>query len=330
MTTTTRTTTTTEFSSDCFARRCQIPSQFPTVSTISAIPNQLNSTPSSSDSDSDEEEVSQESQKSQESGIRSILDLEDYMNESALSVDGEFDVRVDIISIRPFAQSTSTSSSPPMFATAPPLFDYESDDTKQKKSKIAATKATTATTATTMLPHKADASNQETYKETCIICYEDIADNTDNTNENDGEINVPDFCITCKYNVHLDCIDEYRVNKLNDAVAERGGVSISSSSVGIKCLLCAREVERIYVRGNGDIDIVKNQIEPSNEDIFNPHPHSRHLPQHLSPQQRLQYEFMERRMRRERRNRFKQKCCNLCFFSLLAMSIAVILIMRFT
>jgi len=303
---------TTEISSDSFARRCQFPSYYtaPYTAPYPAIPNQLHSTSSSSDSESDSDE-----EAPQEKGIRSNLELEDYMNDSALSVDGEFDVHVDIIGIsRPLAESI------PIFATAPPLSDNESDDAQQKKS-----------TTTTTTPHKAEASKQETYKETCIICYEDIADvitdNADNTNE--SEINVHDFCRTCKYTVHLDCIDEYRVNKLNDAVAERDGASIASSSVGIKCLICAREVERIYVKRNGDIDIVKNQIERSS----NAHERGQ---QRLSPEQRLQRDLhaqvlnnMERRMRRERRNRFRQKCCNFCFFTILAMSIAVIVIMRF-
>ena len=319
---------TTEISSDCFARRCQIMSPFPPISAISAIPNQLNSTLSSSSSqyssDSDEG-VEVESQE--KGGIRSNLELEDYMNDSALSVDGEFDVRVDIIgmsmnmsmNMRPLA--ASTSSSPLVFATAPPLSDYESDDAQQKKS------------TTTTPPHKAEAlkqetqKTQETYKETCIICYEDIADVVIGE---EGQINIADFCRTCKYTVHLDCIDEYRVNKLNDAVAERDGASIASSSVGIKCLMCSLEVERIYVRRNGDIDIIKNQIaRSSNQERLNP-------PRQLSPQQRLQRDLhaqvlnnMERRMRRERRNRFRQKCCNFCFFTILAMSIAVIVIMRF-
>ena len=160
------------------------------------------------------------------------------------------------------------------------------------------------------------------YKETCIICYEEIGD----VITEESKICVSDFCRTCKYTVHLDCIDEYRVNKLNDTVAERGGESIASSSVGIKCLMCSLEVERIYVRRNGDIDIVKNQIAQS----------SNHPPPRLSPQQRLQRDLhnhvlnnMERRMRRERRNRFKQKCCNFCFFVVLAISVTVILIMRF-
>ena len=318
------TTMTTENSSDSFAKRYQFPSPYtsPYTSPYPAIPNQLHSTPSSSDSDSDSDEGAEE----KEAGIRSILDLEDYMNESALSIDGEFDIRVDMIGIRPFA--ASTSSSPLMFATAPPLSDYESDDVVQHKSLETAT-----TTTTTMSPpHKADASKQETYKETCIICYEDISDVVA---EEGGEINITDFCMTCKYTVHLDCIDEYRVNKLNDAVAERNGESIASSSVGIKCLMCALEAERIYVKRNGDINIVKNQIARNNT-----HERDRQqLPpqqERLSPQQRLQRDLhaqvlnnMERRMRRERRNRFKQKCCNLCFFAILTMSIAVILIMRF-
>ena len=312
------TTMTTEISSDYFARRYQFPSPYPAISAISAIPNQLNSTPSSSDSDSD----SDKEEVSQEAGIRSNLELEDYMNDSALSIDGEFDIRVDIIGIsRPLA--SSTSSSPLVFATAPPLSDYESDDVVQHKN------LETITATTTITPHEVGASKQETYKETCIICYEDV---TDVVTE-EGEIIVTDFCRTCKYTVHLDCIDEYRVNKLNDAVAERDGASIASSSVGIKCLVCALEAERIYVKRNGDIDIIKNQIAHNN--AYERDQQQLHQ-QQLSPQQRLQRDLhaqvlnnMERRMRRERRNQFKQKCCNFCFFTILAMSIAVILIMRF-
>ena len=295
-----------EISSDCFARRCQIPSPYtsPYTSPYPPIPNQLNSTLSSSSSSQYSSDEGEEAEESQETGgIRSRLELEDYMNDSALSVDGEFDVRVDILGIT----AASISSSPHMIATAPPMSDYESDDVIQHKK-------TTITTppVITMPP----------YKETCIICYEEIAD----VITEESKICVSDFCRTCKYTVHLDCIDEYRVNKLNDTVAERGGESIASSSVGIKCLMCSLEVERIYVRRNGDIDIVKNQIAQS----------SNHPPPRLSPQQRLQRDLhnhvlnnMERRMRRERRNRFKQKCCNFCFVIVLAISVTVILIMRF-
>jgi hypothetical protein len=305
-----------EISSDCFVRRCQIPSPYasPYTSPYPPIPNQLNSTLSSSSSHYSSDSDQEEAEESQETGgIRSHLELEDYMNDSALSVDGEFDVRIDILGIKQI--SASISSSPLMVATAPPLSDYESDDVVQHKKS-------TATTT----PHKADTLKEETYKETCIICYEEIADVITGVSAEESKICVSDFCRTCKYTVHLDCIDEYRVNKLNDTVAERGGESIASSSVGIKCLMCSLEVERIYVRRNGDIDIVKNQIAQSNNDP----------PPRLSPQQRLQRDLhahvlinMERRMRRERRNRFKQKCCNFCFFVVLTISVTVILIMRF-
>jgi hypothetical protein len=295
-----------EISSDCFARRCQIPSPYGSPYTSvpfpSTIPNQLNSSLSSSSSS---KYSSDEGEEGEEAGIRSRLELEDYMNDSALSVDGEFDVRVDILGIT----AATISSSPHMIATAPPMSDYESDDVVQHK------KTTITTTPVITMPP---------YKETCIICYEEIAD----VITEESKICVSDFCRTCKYTVHLDCIDEYRVNKLNDTVAERGGESIASSSVGIKCLMCSLEVERIYVRRNGDIDIVKNQIAQSNR--------SNHPPPRLSPQQRLQRDLhnhvlnnMERRMRRERRNRFKQKCCNFCFFVVLTISVTVILIMRF-
>ena len=232
-----------EISSDCFARRCQIPSPYtsPYTSPYPPIPNQLNSTLSSSSSSQYSSDEGEEAEESQETGgIRSRLELEDYMNDSALSVDGEFDVRVDILGIT----AATISSSPHMIATAPPMSDYESDDVVQHK------KTTITTTPVITMPP---------YKETCIICYEDIAD----VITEESKICVSDFCRTCKYTVHLDCIDEYRVNKLNDTVAERGGESIASSSVGIKCLMCSLEVERIYVRRNGDIDIVKNQIAQS-------------------------------------------------------------------
>lgn len=295
-------------SSDCFTRRYQMP-PFP------SIPNQLNSSISSSSSQCSSDEQEHEV-------IRSILELEDYMNESTLSVDGEFDVRIDVIITPPRnlehihqqnkLKTPTSSSLSPSFATAPPLSDSESDDIQH------------AATTVTQTQNKEGGAKQETCKETCIICYDDIAEVV----TNESEKNVPDFCKTCKYNVHLDCIDEYRVNKLNDAVAERNGASIASSSVGIKCLICAQEVERIHIKRNGDIEIVKTQTQIVRNDT--------HEQRRLSPEQRLQRDLhaqvlinMERRMRRERRNQCKQKFCNFCFFAVLTMSIAVILIMRF-
>ena len=86
-----------EISSDCFVRRCQIPSPYasPYTSPYPPIPNQLNSTLSSSSSHYSSDSDQEEAEESQETGgIRSHLELEDYMNDSALSVDGEFDVRI--------------------------------------------------------------------------------------------------------------------------------------------------------------------------------------------------------------------------------------------
>ncbi len=129
--------------------------------------------------------------------------------------------------------------------------------------------------------------------EICIICYEGVEEERGDFQRN--------FCSTCKYTVHLGCIDDYIVRKVRDA----GDVS-QISSVGIKCLICSKEVERVVLyEGNLSAGINENHGN------------------RVAAEQRLQIQLhqhalniMERRFSRERRNRRKQIACNVCFFIL--------------
>jgi hypothetical protein len=120
---------------------------------------------------------------------------------------------------------------------------------------------------------------QEEDENRCIICYENFREpdpSCECRNENHDEDEtfeeecyikreIPDFCQTCKYSVHHKCIDEYRATKINDAVNndarrryDNGAININGT-FSIKCLTCAREVEKIHISRNGDIQITGTQ-----------------------------------------------------------------------
>jgi hypothetical protein len=130
--------------------------------------------------------------------------------------------------------------------------------------------------------------------EICIICYEGVEEERGDFQRN--------FCSTCKYTVHLGCIDDYIVRKVRNAVhASR------INSVGIKCLICSKEVERVILYENNNLNA---EINENNGD-------------RVGAEQRRQIQLhqhalnmMERRFSRERRNRRKQIICNICFLVL--------------
>jgi hypothetical protein len=175
------------------------------------------------------------------------------------------------------------------FATAPPLDDdnvvvnvpgIHAEKNKHHKNNK------TKSTPTHPKPKEEGA-------EICIICYEGVEEERGDFQRN--------FCSTCKYTVHLGCIDDYIVRKVRDAV------DVSQiSSVGIKCLMCSKEVERVILyEGNLNAGINENHGN------------------RVGAEQRLQIQLhqhalnmMERRFSRERRNRRKQIICNVCFIIL--------------
>ena len=138
--------------------------------------------------------------------------------------------------------------------------------------------------------------------EICIICYERVE-------EERGDFQR-DFCNTCKYTVHIGCIDDYIARKVIDAVHASQMSLVGISSVPIKCLLCSKEVERVILYEDNNIT---DRINENNGDRF-------------GAEQRRQIQIhqhalavMERRLRLERRNRMKQILCNICFLLLIVL-----------
>lgn len=140
--------------------------------------------------------------------------------------------------------------------------------------------------------------------EICIICYEGVQEELGDFQRN--------FCNTCKYTVHLVCIDDYIVRKVRDAVHASSRISlVGLSSVPIKCLLCSKEVERVILYEDSNINAGINAgMNENNDDGFG----AEQRRQNQLHNQAL--EIMERRLNLERRNRMRQILCNVCFLLL--------------
>ena len=215
---------------------------------------------------------------------------------SFMSIDGDYDDDAETVQavgvgvVMPlFAGSYVVAT----FATAPPL-DNDNDvvanvpennlhaqnNKHRKNNKIKST------------PIKP--KSIEEGAEICIICYEGIEEERGDFQRN--------FCSTCKYTVHLGCIDDYIVRKVRDAVhASR------ISSVGIKCLICSKEVERVILYEDNSLNAAIN--ENNGDRVGDEQRRQIQLHQHA-------LDMMERRFSRERRNRRKQILCNICFLVL--------------
>jgi hypothetical protein len=140
----------------------------------------------------------------------------------------------------------------------------------------------------------------EEVTEICIICYEGVEEERGDFQRN--------FCNTCKYTVHIGCIDDYIVRKVRDAVHASRISLVELSSVPIKCLLCSKEVERVILYEDNNINAGINENngdrDGAAEQILQLQYHNHAL------------EIMERRLNLERRNRMRQILCNVCFLLL--------------
>jgi hypothetical protein len=231
------------------------------------------------------------------SPVNSNSEITSFMSIDA--IDGDYDDAEAIESIEAvgvvmplFAGSYVVAT----FATAPPLDDDNVDNDvvanveennlhaqNNKHRKYNKTKSTPT-----------NPKSIEEGAEICIICYEGVEEERGDFQRN--------FCSTCKYTVHLGCIDDYIVRKVRNAVhASR------INSVGIKCLICSKEVERVILYENNNLNA---EINENNGD-------------RVGAEQRRQIQLhqhalnmMERRFSRERRNRRKQIICNICFLVL--------------
>jgi len=183
------------------------------------------------------------------------------------------------------------------FATAPPLNDVVENIT-ENGYKCNNEKSVNKTKSTPTNPKP-----REEGAEICIICYEGIE-------EERGDFQR-DFCDTCKYTVHNECIDDYIVRKVRDAVRES-----QISSVGINCLMCSKEVERVVLYEDDNIN------DGINENNNNNHGDGSGVGAEQRRQIQLHQhalDIMQRRLHRGRRNRRKEIMCNICFMILIVL-----------
>jgi len=216
---------------------------------------------------------------------------------SFMSIDGDYDDAETVQAVGVVMPLFAGANVVATFATAPPLDNdnevianvpennlHAQNNKHRKHNKIKST------------PTKPKSTEEGA--EICIICYEGVEEERGDFQRN--------FCSTCKYTVHLGCIDDYIVRKVRDAVhASR------ISSVGIKCLICSKEVERVILYEDNNLNAGIN--ENNNGDRVGAAEQRRQLQLH---QQAL--DIMVIRLNRERRNRCKQLLCNVCFLILIA------------
>jgi hypothetical protein len=188
------------------------------------------------------------------------------------------------------------------FATAPPLNDVVENIT-ENGYKCNNEKSVNKTNKTKSTP--TNPKPREEGAEICIICYEGIE-------EERGDFKR-DFCETCKYTVHNECIDDYIVRKVRDAVRES-----QISSVVIKCLLCSKQVERVILYEDDNINAGINESNNNNNhgDGFGVGAVGAEQRRQIQLHQHA-LDIMQRRLHRGRRNRRKEIMCNLCFMILI-------------
>ena len=302
-------------------------------------PNQPFSSPSSVSSSSSVSSFDQEYDAS---------DANDAVNESlesgSISVEGEVDTRIDIIqhqqqeSIIVVIEKKHVLDPSYMraCASAPPLSDDEIEHEN--------------------IRNKQQQEQQQQKEEVCVcvICYETFEQPTqlirgrnysmEELEEIEGKEKITDFCRTCKYNVHHKCIDEYRLSKMTDIIRsgyQRGRIQSPNIAgiFGMKCLMCAKEVEKIHVSSDGDINIVKTQADASEQS---------HGQQDQEEQQQQQQQIeevmqnrieevmqnrieevmqnrMQRRLRRRHRLEFcRKKLCSICVMFLVTVLLLVL------
>ena len=140
-------------------------------------------------------------------------------------------------------------------------------------------------------PYEEGVVGTPTEEEMCIICYDKI-------DKNDGNF-YSNFCDTCKYTVHISCIEEYIIRKLKDDVQTH-----QTRFVGIKCLMCSKVVERA--------ELTQEEFdEINNSDRFDNRMTAEQIRDIRLHQHALR--VMERQIRHDRRNGNKRVFCHVCF-----------------
>ena len=272
---------------------------------------------------------------------------------SVMSIDGEFDERVDVLHSPPPSSSQIVTHDAVysitvinvdlLQASAPPLSDSDDEIMHEEEAEVRGE-------VQAEVQAEVPAEKIEEDDNRCIICYEDFnglmplsmsGRNEDQDQEHyDEEFEaecytrkeINDFCQTCRYSVHHKCIDEYRASKINDAMNNNilEGRHVDGSArinciFSIKCLTCAREVEKIRISRNGDIHITKTQRQ-SSESEYEQRRRQRERHQYeIQVQEILQNRMQRRRVRGQRCYYCKNKLCTMCFGILLVCTISLIL-----
>jgi len=308
-------------------------------------PNQPFSSPSSISSWSSTSSPTSPLTSSSVSSFDQECDANDAVNESsgAISVDGEVDTRIDIIQQQQHQEQQQpiivvvekrqaldpSCMSVCVCASAPPLSDddieHENSHHNQQQEQI---------------------QQQQQQKEevcVCVICYETFEQSDqlirgrnytmEELEEIEGKEKITDFCQTCKYNVHHKCIDEYRLSKMTDMIRsgyQRGRIQSPNiaGTFGMKCLMCAKEVEKIHISSDGDINIVKTQTADAIEQ--NRGQQQEQQQQHQIEEvmqnriEEVMHNRMQRRLRRRHRLEFcRKKLCSICIMFLVTILLLV-------
>lgn len=315
----------------CLTKRYQSPEHH----SILRHPNQPFSSPSSVSSSSSSSLEEEEEEKSEEVE-------EGSFNESSISVDGEFDMRIDMILPSPEKEikaPTPVSSNliaAAIYASAPPLSDDECECKIQDQHEKTQNKE-----------QQIQQEKKEEEEDVCIICYEEFEPDGAINGHGDGHDHhanyspeeleemeakqkISNFCLTCKYHVHQMCLDEYRLCKVTDAMKNNPFLRHPNSMIpvgtfGIKCLICSRQVESIHISRSGDIDIVKTQVQG----IFDLNSNREQQQMQVQIQEILHNRMQRRRRRRERIYCLKDKMCMICFCLLGVITILVLMFRMF-
>jgi len=365
--------------SNCLVRRYQLPEyHYPSYLRH---PNQPFSSPSSPSSSSlssissyDQEDDAEENRRREQQNNLELHSIssdndenenedEDAINVSSasatFSVDGEFDVRVDIIQpspekivvhaqrqkpqLRPLPKSRIPATAavalaprvptPPVknvaagvYASAPPLSDDESERVVVVENE---------NKNTCQMQQKQQKEEEECV---CVICYETFETpvelvrgrnySSDELEEIEGKQKITDYCQTCIYNVHHRCIDEYRLSKMTDILRigyQRGYLQSPNITgiFGMKCLMCAKEVEKVHVLSNGDINIVK--IQPgANEQQQQQQSHAQEEVVRNRIEEAMQNRIQRRFRRRQRLEFCRKKICGI--FAMFLVTIGLLLL----
>ena len=316
---------------------------FSSPSSTSSPFSHSSSSTSSSLSLSQEENLELESIESDDEGEDEGEDEGDDIINGSYSVDGEFDVRVDVIQskspekqISEYTTSTTIRHtnyvgvgggvSAHLTASAPPLSDDDHENDSQKQEQTKQTK-------------------QDEEICVCIICYDVFEQpeelicgrnyTTEELEDIEGKEKISDFCQTCKYDVHHRCLDEYRLNKLTENIRfgyQRGYIEPPdiTGTITMNCLMCSKEVESIDIQRNGEINIVKTQSQGQGRQGRQGQQQQQGQQGRQGQQQQpeeIMQNRMQRRLRRRQRVEFcKRKCCTICFMFLVTITLLTFLI----